>query len=119
VADGQSVYRSKPILKPGVYTLNIGQANIPIAVNVPAEEADIRNLPFEEIRKRLGDIEMTNYGDSLPAEALSRDEGNDLGWSVMTIVLILVGAECYMAMRFGHYRRPGRKATVASAAAAA
>jgi hypothetical protein len=31
--------------------------------------------------------------------------GNDFGWPFMLIGAMLVAAECFMAMRFGHYRR--------------
>ena len=31
--------------------------------------------------------------------------GNDFGWPFMLAGLLLVAGECYMAMRFGHYRR--------------
>ena len=62
-------------------------------------------MPGEAIRKALGDIDVRLSGDELPAGALARDESTDLGWSLMLIVLALVAGECFMAMRFGHYRR--------------
>ena len=102
---GQTFYRSKALEKPGLYQLNIGAKVLPVAVNVPADEADIRLLPGEAIRKALGDIDVRLSGDELPAGALARDESTDLGWSLMLIVLALVAGECFMAMRFGHYRR--------------
>jgi len=43
--------------------------------------------------------------DQLPAEAQSALAGNDFGWSFMIAVLALVAAECFMAMKFGHYKR--------------
>lgn len=103
--DGQTVYRSKPLDKPGIYQLNVGTMVVPIAVNVPADEADIRPAASEAIKKALGNIDLQTYGDVVPDEALSRDDVNDLGWSVMLIVLALVGLECFLAMLFGHYRR--------------
>lgn len=104
-ADGQTAYLSKPLEKPGIYQLNIGRKTIPIAVNVPSDEADLRLLPQAAIVKVLGGIDLAILGDTLPAGSLARDEGNDLGWSLMLIVLALVAAECFLAMRFGHYRR--------------
>jgi hypothetical protein len=113
---GALFYRSKPLEKPGVYLLNTGSSVLPIAVNVPADEADIRALPQDAMRKALGDIDAVFFGDTVPAYALSRDDSNDLGWSVMMIVLALVIAECFMAMTFGHYRRSGvRSVTPATA----
>jgi hypothetical protein len=103
--DGGMVYRSKPLARPGLYQLNTGAVTLPVAVNVPAEEADLRLLPAEAIKKALGDIDVQLAGDVLPESALAKDEGTDLGWIVMVAVLGLVGAECLMAMRFGHYRR--------------
>jgi hypothetical protein len=74
-------------------------------VNVPADEADVRTLDDAAIKKALGDIDLALESDQLPAEPVSADAGNDYGWSVMAIVLGLVAVECFMAMRFGHYRR--------------
>jgi hypothetical protein len=39
--DGQNFWRSKPIARPGVYALSTGERTYPIAVNIPADEADI------------------------------------------------------------------------------
>ena len=115
LANGPMFYRSKPLEKPGIYLLNTGNSVLPIAVNVPADEADIRALPPDSIRKALGDIEVQFFGDNVPAYALSRDDSNDLGWSVMAIVLALVAAECFMAMTFGHYRRSAVRTAGAAA----
>jgi len=38
------------------------------------------------------------------------DSGNDWSWSFMALVFLLAGVECYLAMRFGHYRRGKRLA---------
>jgi hypothetical protein len=113
---GGLFYRSKPLERPGIYLLNTGSSVLPIAVNVPADEADVRALPQDAMRKALGDIEVVFFGDTVPAYALSRDDSNDLGWSVMMIVLALVAAECFMAMSFGHYRRSGVRATTPATA---
>jgi hypothetical protein len=104
-AGGQSVWRSAPILRPGVYTLATGERTYPIAVNVPAEEADIRTLDPAAVKAALGDINMDVFSDQPAAEASHSDPGRDFGWSLMVMVLGLVAAECFMAMRFGHYRR--------------
>ncbi|MGH7179043.1 MAG: BatA domain-containing protein, partial [Tepidisphaeraceae bacterium] len=39
--DGQTVYRTRPLSHPGLYTLTTGVARLPIAVNVPGDEADV------------------------------------------------------------------------------
>ena len=102
-----AVYRSGPLSKPGLYKLNLGTQALRVAVNTPAEEADVRTIGNEQVRKALGDIDMTLAGDDVPSEsALDVDRLDWAGW-VLLAVLLLLGVECYMAMRFGHYRRPG------------
>jgi Mg-chelatase subunit ChlD len=105
LSNGQSVYRSRALAKPGLYTLLTGPTKYPIAVSVPPDEADIRPLDGPRIRRALGNIEIDLEGDQLPPVVQPDDAGNDFGWSFMLAVLGLVGAECFLAMRFGHYRR--------------
>lgn len=105
--EGQTVYRSDPLTKPGLYRLSTGLQTYPIAVNVSAEEADIRAIPPDSIRKALGELEIRLEGDSFPGEALAKFDSRDFGWTLMAIVLGLAAVECFMAMRFGHYRRGG------------
>jgi hypothetical protein len=103
---GQSAYSSKPLARPGVYSLWTGAESYKIAVNVPAApEADMRTIDDAQVRKSLGDIEMEMFGDSVPAPALHEAQGKDLGWGVMVAVLALLATECFMAMRLGHERR--------------
>jgi hypothetical protein len=103
---GQSAYVSKPLEKPGVYSLSTGAENYKIAVNVPAaQEADVRTIDDVEIKKALGDIDMQMLGDSVPAQAALAEQGKDLGWGFMLAVLVLLAMECFMAMQFGHHRR--------------
>jgi hypothetical protein len=103
---GARTYHSGPLTRPGVYKLKLGDQAVPIAVNVPAdEEADVFALSDDAVRKALGDADMKIRGDEVPAEIASVDERNDLGWWCMALLLGVVGAECFLAMRFGHYRR--------------
>jgi Mg-chelatase subunit ChlD len=106
---GTNAYRSPPLPRPGVYRLSTGSATLPIAVNVAAEEADIRTLDDASIKKALGDAEVELQSDTLPpaAAAAADTAGNDFGWPFMLIGALLLAGECYMAMRFGHYRRTG------------
>jgi hypothetical protein len=103
--DGTGIYRSEPLEKPGVYRLSAGTTVWPVSVNVPSDEADIRPLADEAIKTALGGIEVVALGAELPNQAAAEDEGSDFGWTLMTIVLVLLGVECFMAMRFGHYRK--------------
>jgi hypothetical protein len=100
-------YRSRPLGRPGVYQLKLGPAlTVPIAVNVAADEADVRTIGNESVRRALGDIQMTVLGDELPIEAvMAAKEGNDWAGFLLLALLALLAVECVMAMRFGHYRR--------------
>jgi hypothetical protein len=100
-----AVYRSDLLRRPGVYALQIGTKRIPVAVNVPDDEADVRTLPDAGIKESLGGIDVALLGPELPPDAALNDTGNDLSWAFMLAVLGLLAVECVMAMRFGHYRR--------------
>lgn len=104
--DGQTIFQSPPLTKPGIYWLSLGSSKKPIAVNVPAvEEADVRTLTSDKIKDALGISDMLLEGDAVPPEGSFRDDSSDYGWLIMCAVLALAGAECFMAMQFGHYRR--------------
>ncbi|HEX3357732.1 MAG TPA: beta-galactosidase trimerization domain-containing protein, partial [Tepidisphaeraceae bacterium] len=98
-------YHSGPLAQPGLYTLETGERTIPIVVNVPSDEADVRAVDSTVIRKALGDIDVDFEGDRLPPPVAAEESGNDFGWSFMSIVLGLIAMECFLAMRFGHYRK--------------
>jgi Mg-chelatase subunit ChlD len=116
-ADGITFYRSSPLKKPGVYHLRTATQIFPIAVNVPPDEADVRTLSPDAIRKAFADIPLTLQGDQLPAmEAVGLQEGRDFGWTIMTIVLAAAAFECFLAMKFGHYRRVASAPTTGSVA---
>ncbi len=103
--EGQTVYRSLPIQKPGIYSLSTGADNFKIAANLPSDEADVRQIDDAGLKAMLGDIDIRMEGDSLPPAAEQSQPEKDLGWSVMLAVLALAAGECVMAMRFGHHRR--------------
>lgn len=105
MADVVSRYESPPLDWPGVYTLQTGAGSYPVAVNVPADEADVRTLNNAALQQALGGVEMTLYGDQLPAPGATAGSGGDWSRALLLVVLLLAGVECYMAMRFGHYRR--------------
>lgn len=108
---GVTTYHSaKPITRPGLYSLKVGNRTFPVAINVPANEADVRVISADAIKKAMGDIDLAMEGDTLTAAALKIDSGNDWSWSFMALVLLLAGLECYLAMHFGHYRRARRPA---------
>jgi hypothetical protein len=94
--------------RPGVYYLSIGNRTIPIAVNVPATEADVRVLPPDAVKKALGDIDLALEDDAVQLAGLKADSSNDWSWGFMAAVLLLAALECFLAMRFGHYKRGKR-----------
>ena len=110
---GATVYRSRPLARPGVYTLSTGSGNLPVAVNVPSDEADVRTLAPEAVRSALGGIDVAMRGAEIPAVAAAADIGNDLSWAFMLAVFALLAVECFMAMRFGHHRRMDVRPTAA------
>ncbi len=98
--DGTLVWRSLPINKPGLYSVEAGALKWPVAVNVPTQEADVRTLDAPGIRHALGDIDFTLIGDSLPLDEASR-AANDFSWPILLLLLPLLLAESFMAWRFG------------------
>jgi len=102
-------------VKPGLYTLNTGQTTIPVAVNLPGFSADASAIPTadirpvgpEGIRKALGGIPVELNRDLLPPRTVALNDKADAGWNLMFALLLLLGLECFLAMRFGHYRRQG------------
>jgi hypothetical protein len=102
---GAAAPTSVPLPRPGVYALNTGNRTVPIAVNMAAEESDLRTIDGGVIQAILGGQNVTVYDDALAPPAIAAASGNDFGWVVMFLVLALIGFESFMAMRFGHQRR--------------
>lgn len=113
---GAVIYESPPLLVPGLYRLSTGSASIPVAVLLPDDEADVTHLDETALRAALGEIEVELLGDSVPELAAAVRDGHDYGWGIMLALLGLLGLECFMAMRFGHYRRVGGVRTTGGAA---
>jgi hypothetical protein len=105
LADGSTRYETPPLDRPGVYTLETGERRYPIAVNLPADEADVRTLNDAALRAALGGIDLTLLGDQLLAPSAQGGAGQDWSRALMLSLLGLLALECFMAMRFGHYRR--------------
>jgi hypothetical protein len=104
-ADGSATYRSPALDLPGIYNLATGNGNLPVAVNVPAEEADVHTLDDTAIKAALGGIDLKLNNDQPLALIAQSSVGDDWGWTVMVCVLGLVGAESFLAMKFGHHRK--------------
>lgn len=101
-----AVWRSRPLTKPGVYSLELRPTvTVPVAVNVAADDADVRTVGNEGVRQALGGIAMTGLGDELPIEAIvAAKDGYDWAGQILLILLGLLGVECVMAMWFGRTR---------------
>jgi hypothetical protein len=104
-ADGAVRYESSPLERPGVYTLETGQKRYPIAVNLPADEADVRTLDGPALRQALGGVDLRLLGDQLPPPSGGAGGTSDWSRGLMLGLLGLVALEGIMAMRFGHARR--------------
>ena len=104
-ADGSATYRSPSLDQPGIYKLDTGAGNVPVAVNVPPEEADVHTIDDTALKNALGGIDLTLNNDQPLAVLAQSSMSNDWGWTVMLCVLGLVGAESFLAMRFGHHAR--------------
>jgi hypothetical protein len=118
---GVTTYHSAaPMTRPGVYTLSVGNRSVPIAVNVPATEADVRVVSNDAVKKALGDVDIAFEDEQVAASGgLKVESGNDWSWVVMAVVFALAGFECFCAMRFGHYKRGKRVASAAPEGAVA
>lgn len=99
----EGLWQSEPLKEPGLFQLDVGIATYPIAVNMPASESDVRRLDETALREALGGVELTVV-DAAETEALSEENVNDFGWPLLLAVLLLAGAETWMALHFGHTR---------------
>ncbi len=105
-ADGSAAFVSPPLAKPGLYTLATGSAGLPVAVSVPREASDVRTVDNAALRAALGGADVTFAEDAPPAASAGGNAATlDQGWNVMTLVLVLVAGEAFLAMRFGHHRK--------------
>jgi len=104
-ADGSATYRSPVLDQPGIYTLSTGTGTIPVAVNVPSDAADVHTIDDAALKSALGGIDLTLNNDQPLALVAQSSTGEDWGWTVMVCMLGLVGAESFLAMKFGHHRR--------------
>jgi hypothetical protein len=103
---GSSPPSTDPLPRPGMYWLNTGTRSVPVAVNMDPDESDVRTIDSGVIRKSLGETNVNVYDDTLPPlVSNAATSGNDFGWALMAIVLVLIGFESFLAMRFGHNRR--------------
>lgn len=102
-----TVYRSGPLIRPGVYSLQLKpNVVVPVAVNVATDEADVRTVGNDAVRSALGDIPVTSLGDELPLETImAGKENHDWAGPVLLILLGFLAIEGVMAMHFGRHRR--------------
>ena len=102
--DGAVVWRSSPLTSPGLYRLTAGAQAWPIAVNLPAAEADVRTLEPGALRHALGDANVEVLGDALPSDVAVAGAANDVGLPILAITIPLLAIESVMAMRFSRGR---------------
>ena len=104
-ADGIAAWRSVSLGEAGLYKVEAGPQSWPIAVNLPATEADVRTLDAAAIRHAFGDVAIDVRGDALPdAGASGAGSAGDVGWPILALLLPILGVESFMAMRFSRGR---------------
>ena len=72
-------------------------------------------LDSQIVRENAGTLEITPIFSGKVLQVIpqinwrlasdSAKAGTDFGWPIMLAAALLVASECFMAMRFGHYRR--------------
>lgn len=110
-ADGLPVYRSPPLAQTGLYSLDLGGQTMPVAVNVPGDESDLRPLDPAALQAALAPLPVTVHGDRLPPAGAASDSAADYGWALLLAVAALAAAETLLALRFGHHARPAQAVT--------
>jgi len=101
-------YVSPPLVKPGLYALKMNDRTVPIAVNVDAAAvSDLRPLDDSQLLSAMGNASVRLSKDQLPGpeDADQAELGRSWQRGLMVALLVAVGLECFLAMRFGHYRR--------------
>ena len=93
--------------EPGEYALAIDARRLPVAVNFPAVESDLRRADDALLREAFGeDAELTDLAEGA-ADALVAGDADrpDWGWPLLLAVLLLAGGEALYAALLGRRRR--------------
>jgi hypothetical protein len=93
-------YISEVLVRPGQYRLKFDSKNIPISVQFPASESDLTHLSPAAIKTALGEMNLQQTHDEVPAATLSAAQRADFSWPVLLAVLGLLGLESFLAMWF-------------------
>jgi Mg-chelatase subunit ChlD len=102
---GSATYTSAALTEPGIYTLSTGNGDLPVAVNVPPEEADVRTIDNAAIKTALGGIDLALNDDQPLKLTIQPSTRPDWGWTIMLLVLALIGFEAVCAKAFGHQQK--------------
>jgi hypothetical protein len=91
---------------PGVYAVQAGEASVPLVVNFPAAESDLRRADEPAVRGALGDAAVSFRPlTSVDASTLlEEEEGADWGWILLVAVLGLAATEAAYAGWLGRSR---------------
>jgi hypothetical protein len=105
--DASASYTSEILTEPGIYTLSTDSGNVPIAVNVPPQTADVRAIDYAAIKAALGGIDLAaNQEQQLNFVTQSASSiGADWGWSLLLTVLCLLATESLVAAKFKHRQK--------------
>ncbi|MEM8738464.1 MAG: BatA domain-containing protein, partial [Planctomycetota bacterium] len=101
---GEGVRALSAFVEPGVYGARAGGSGRRLAVNVPADAGDLRSVDGAYLEGWLGALGAWSYVESdSPAAALGEAAAwTGLGWSLLWVLLGLVGLEMGMARWFSH-----------------
>jgi hypothetical protein len=94
-----SVQAGNPEIKPGIYRSSLASGEVRWSINPPVEESDLSKVSPEEMKKRLGKIDMqvVQYREDILNEAHS---GRREIWPfLLCFVLLVLGLEMVVAGR--------------------
>lgn len=98
----ENAFSSEPLVTPGLYRLQLDGQTFPVSVRFPSAESDLTRIPPAAIRQALGEIEIQHAADTLPQSLVSAGDQADFGWPIMLLVMVILGTEAVLAMRFRH-----------------
>jgi hypothetical protein len=96
---GQSSQVSGTPGGPGVYRLSTASGEIWRGLNPPAEESDLRKMTAEEMRKRLGSMEVKVIESKEGTQGVPRAGRKELWPYILGFLLVVLGIEMGVAGR--------------------
>ncbi len=106
-ADGTIAWAGIAPREPGSYALAVDADRLPVAVNFPASESDLRRAEDATLREAFGgEAELIDLSDEAVEQIVASDADRpDWGWPLLVAVLLLAGGEAAYAALLGRRRR--------------